>query len=275
MRRRHRQHLRLYRQRQERGYRPDPAARRGEKGRRTEKDPRDRLPVAAVRKGHSREPAGSGRHARHRQLRPDLCGRRGRDARWKAAVLRRQERPDRGDRPRGHDRAGLGVPAHRRRVRQLVRVLRHPRHPRPLPQPHARRHRAGGAGARRPRRERADRHRAGHHPLGHGPLRKAESRAAAAGTGEDRRHPLDPPALPLPRDHRRRAHRPHCGRGQDRQVSRHSHPAHQQRHSPPHEPPLHRRRDPRAAAKAARAHSGSCAAHEPHHGLARRGRGRV
>ena len=45
------------------------------KGRRTEKDSRDRLPVAAVRKRHSREPAGSGRHARHRQLRPDLCGR--------------------------------------------------------------------------------------------------------------------------------------------------------------------------------------------------------
>ena len=76
------------------------------KGRRPEEDPRDRLPVAAVRKRHSREPAGSGRHARHRQLRRDLRGRRGRDARRKTAVFRRQERPVRGDRPRGHDRPG-------------------------------------------------------------------------------------------------------------------------------------------------------------------------
>lgn len=58
-----------------------------------------------------------------------------------------------------------------------------------------------------PRRERADRHRAGHHPLGHGPLRKAEPRTAAAGTGEDRRHPLDRLHY-LYEMHRRRAHRP-------------------------------------------------------------------
>ena len=53
-----------------------------------------------------------------------------------------------GDKSGPIEEIGLGVPAHRRRVRQLVRVLRHPRHPRPLPQPHARRHRAGGERSR-------------------------------------------------------------------------------------------------------------------------------
>ena len=112
---------------------------------------------------------------------------------------------------------------------------------------------------------------------GHGPLRQAAvSRCCCGNCAKIDGIRLDPPALPLPRDHRRRADRrssqtrPKIVKYLDIPIQHIDNDILRR---------MNRRGtgddDPRAASEAARAHPGSCAAHEPHHGPARRGRGRV
>ena len=102
------------------------------------------------------------------------------------------------------DAAALRVRQDRRRLRLQVRVLHHPDAARPLPQPAGRLDRPRGAGAGGARREGAAAHLAGHDLLRHRPPRARRARPPAARAERGRRPRVDPPALSLSDDDRRR-----------------------------------------------------------------------
>ncbi len=123
------------------------------------------------------------------------------------------------------DTGALRVRENRRRLRLQVRVLHHPDVAWPLPEPAGRVDRPGSPCAGREGRERAAPHLAGHDVLWHRPPRTRRARPPAARARHDRWPRMDPPALSLSHDDRRRHARGNGRVRQGLQVHRPAAPA--------------------------------------------------